>query len=233
MQKEIIGENEYTFGMNDSIAKLNDICKLRYHVYCNECKFLEKDNYPYGIEVDEFDPFSLHFVIEREGELIGTSRLILNSAFNFPFERYCKANLTYDVGSLDKTKVAEVSRLIISKSYRRRKKDGLYYSYDHADGADSSKQDEIDFRRSIRPIIFGLYREMYKESKKRGITHWFALMERSLWRLLNLHGFDFIEIGKEVDVYGPVKPYLAEIAKIERELKEKKPEIYEYFCVNT
>ena len=108
----------------------------------------------------------------------------------------------------------------------------MYYSYDNAASVISSKQDEIDFKRSIRPLIFGLYREMYKESKRRGITHWFAIMERSLWRLLNLSGFNFIEIGDEVDVYGPVRPYMAELSKIEQELKENKPEVYKYFCEN-
>jgi len=231
MRTEMISGCEYAFGLNNSIAKLNEICKLRYHVYCNECNFLKTEDYPYGIEVDEFDPFSLHFVIESEGELIGTSRLILNSSLKFPFERYCNGSLTRDLDGFDRTKAAEVSRLIISKSYRRRKKDGLYYSHEQENNTpENIKREEAGFRRSTRPLIFGLYREMYRESKKRGITHLFALMERSLWRLLNLSGFNFVEIGKEVDVYGPVKPYLADIAEMEKEARERNPEMYKYFC---
>jgi len=79
------------------------------------------------------------------------------------------------------------------------------------------------------PVTFGLYREMYQESKRLGITHWIALMEKSLWRLLSSHGFVFNQIGEEVDCYGPVFPYLADIAKIEQELRKKDPDLYEYF----
>ncbi|HEY8856228.1 MAG TPA: hypothetical protein VIM43_02585, partial [Rugosibacter sp.] len=32
-----------------------DIMKLRYEVYCNECRFLSADDYPDGCESDAYD----------------------------------------------------------------------------------------------------------------------------------------------------------------------------------
>ena len=78
-------------------------------------------------------------------------------------------------------------------------------------------------------MAFGLYRAIYQESKRKGILYWFALMEKSLWKLLNIHGLTFRPIGPEVDFLGMVTPYLADIRELEKGVHSKFPQFLEYF----
>jgi len=55
-------------------------------------------------------------------------------------------------------------------------------------------------------------------------------MEKGLWRLLYKQGLSFECIGDEVDYRGPVKPYLAVIENMEKEVRENFPKFYDYFC---
>ncbi len=227
MHKEMLGKTEFTFMRADSPEMLGEVFGLRYQVYCNECNFLDAKDYPDRTEKDKYDPYSLHFVAKDSYGLIGTSRLILNSPLGFPLEEHCASTLTVDKDSLPKEDVAEISRLVISKKYRRRSGDGLYYTPDYNDNPDSSPAEDLIKR--IRPMAFGIYREMYQESKQRKIAHWYAVMERSLYVLLRMHGFVFRPIGDEVDFYGPVKPYLGNIEEMEREVYKRFPNLFKYF----
>ncbi len=235
MHKELIGQTEFTFRKVESTESLEDIYRLRYQVYCKECFFLKEQDYPDGLEQDKYDTYSSHFLAADTQGPIGTARLIFDSPLGFPFEEHCAGSLTINPATLNRKKLAEVSRLVISKEYRRRRGDGLYYTAD-ADNPGSTqtavqtKQTlDIGAAKRIRPMAFGLYREMYQESKRLGITHWVAVMEMSLRMLLRMHNFIFYEIGPEVDYYGPVKPYIGEIAEIERGLNSKMPALYNYF----
>ena len=78
-------------------------------------------------------------------------------------------------------------------------------------------------------MAFGLYKELYQECKRTEIRYWFALMEKSLWMLLKIHGFVFQPIGGEVDFYGRVRPYVAAIGDLERNVHAKFPQFLEYF----
>lgn len=223
MHKELIGQTEFTFRMLEPHEPLEPIFRLRYQVYCNECNFIKAEDYPDKIEKDAYDQYSLQFVAEDKSGPIGTSRLILDSPLGFPIEKHF-SELAIDHAALDRAHLTEVSRLIISKEYRRRRDDGMYYTVE-----DKAEDGNRDLIKRIRPMAFGLYREMYQESKRRGIKHWFAIMENSLCLLLRLHCFTFHEIGKEIDFYGPVKGYLAHIAEIELQIHQKMPKLSEYF----
>ena len=185
---------------------MQQIFKLRFQVYCRECGFIREEDYPESSEQDEYDPQSIHFAaINSVGDVVGTMRIILPGALPLPIERHC-AGIQIKPDPLPGMGYAEVSRLVISKYLRRRRDDGMYYEPQVEDkkveGANA------DFLRRAKPMAFGLYREMYHESKRRGISYWYALMEKSLWLLLRIHGFRFDCIGDEIDVYGPVRPYL-------------------------
>ncbi len=228
MHTELIGKTEFTFREADhSQALMEAIYRLRYQVYCVECGFIRKEDYPKQSEEDIYDPYSVHFVIEDTVGVVGTTRLILDNPHGLPFIEHCGSGLSIDVGSLDREKICEVSRLAISKSYRRRENDGLYYGYEGYDP--SNKVSGIEQAKRIKPMIFGMYREIYQECKRRGITHFFALMEKSLWLLLRMHHFVFQPIGNEVDFYGKVRPYMCVIKDLEREVHDKMPKSYDYF----
>src|ERR1700685_2707058 len=63
---------------------------LRYQVYCLERKFLQAEDYPERLEIDEFDCHSIHVgAVDPRGELAGTARAVTASPIGFPLFRHC------------------------------------------------------------------------------------------------------------------------------------------------
>lgn len=203
--------------------------RLRYQVYCHEARFLNPDDYPSGLEIDEFDAFSEHFVAhsrERNKELIGTVRLIKWSKdLSFPTARHYESLLD-DLARLHFPlhATAEISRLCISKLYRKRMRERLF-------GGSEFRQ--ARHRSQNQPeVILELFKLMYRAcNEELGITHWLASFEDCLLRLLERHK---IRLGlltpKEINYFGRVKIYAASIHDIEEELKAHNKELYRYFC---
>lgn len=207
---------------------MEQIYRLRFQVYCRECGFIQEKDYPNGVEIDAYDKDSVHFAaIDEEGYVIGTMRMILADKVELPLENHCKS-LTVGKDSVQRENLAEISRLVISKTMRKRWNDGKYYSPQVADVKISDPSGH-EFLRRAKPMAFGLYREIYRESKRHNITHWYALMEKGLWLLLKIHGFTFESIGEEVDVFGIVRPYVGMITNIEQEVCKKFPKFFDYF----
>jgi len=220
-------EEKFSFRKIISPDLLQEAYRLRFQVYGRECHFLKESDYPQGYETDEFDPFSTHFgAFDSEDRMVGSVRLILASASRFPIEAHCPV-LEVDRNLILRENCAEISRLTISKLYRRRANDGLYYEPQVEDKKIEGRGGS--FTRRMRPMAFGLYRAIYQESKRTGILYWFALMERGLWKLLNIHGLVFCPIGPEVDFLGLVSPYLADIRELEKNVYSKFPQFLEYF----
>lgn len=184
---------------------INQIFRLRFLVYGRECGFIAENDYPNGLETDEFDSQSIHFAaVNRFQEVIGATRLVLPGKLGLPLEKYCD-NLVIDKG-IDRKNLAEISRVVVSKRLRRKWFDRSYYGKHNTKNiVDNS---EKAFLRCAKPLAFGLYREAFYECTRRGITHVCALMEEGLATLMRIYGFSFTCIGEEVDVFGSVKPYL-------------------------
>ncbi len=222
---------------------LKEIYRLRYKVYVEECGFERPENHPAGIEIDKFDKNSVHFATKNENEnIIGTVRLILNSPIGFPIEKRCKLNINKD--DLPRNHLAEISRLAISKQYRRRGEDKFIYGpeeerreiIDTGDtkqyqrrAEDKYRSGELYERRREPDLVLSLYKAIYHESKRRNITHWYAVMTKGLYILLKRFGIDFEPIGQPVDYHGIRTPYLGDIKKIEHEVSIKNPKLYEEF----
>lgn len=220
-------EDHFRFRKLTTPEEMAEAFRLRFQVYCRECNFIQEKDYPQGYETDELDAHSSHFGgYDDDNRLIGAVRLILPSSPRFPIEEHCPT-LNVDRAVVRRQECAEVSRLTISKLYRRRAQDGLYYEPQIQDKTVEDKG--LYFMRRVRPMAFGLYRAMYQESKRIGIRYWYALMEKTLWMLLKIHGFVFHPIGPEVDFYGMVTPYLADIQELERTVHDKFPQFYAYF----
>ena len=219
------------FRVNNDKGLLDATYRLRYEIFCNETHFLDSRDYPTGIETDSFDDYSFHFAaINQEGDVIGSARMVLNSDLAFPLEKHCP-RLFIDKNSLPRPYLAEISRLAISKKYRRRAEDGLFgvesYLFKKQGGILGNKGNpipkDIQYRRRQPIIVLGLYRAMYQESKRHGITHWYAAMEKRLWYALKKFAFHFKPIGPEIDYYGPVTPYMGVFSEMEKELYKAKP----------
>ncbi len=223
----------FNFDEIDDTQYLQESYALRYHVYCLERSFLKKDDYPSHCEIDQFDAHSAHFgVLNKNNMLVGSVRLILAQDGPFPLSEHCQFFDEYkkflDPGNPDFKKTAEISRLVVSKNYRRRKGDGLYGLSDlNQTPPQKPSQAELKEERRRRPeIVMGLYKNMYQYSKRHGITHWLVAMEKTLFRLLTYSHFCFKEIGPKIDYYGPVRPYYASLDDVERNVIEKNPKLF-------
>src|SRR5688572_31991339 len=104
--------------IDDAPQLLEESYRLRYQVYCQERGFLPAGDYPDEIEVDLFDRHSVHVgVLNLQGEVIATARLIARSDAGLPLLHHC--TLFAGAALLDDTtrRVVEVSRLAVSRKY--------------------------------------------------------------------------------------------------------------------
>jgi N-acyl amino acid synthase of PEP-CTERM/exosortase system len=175
----------------DTPELLEEVFRLRYQVYCRERHFINADDHLKGCEQDEFDAYAVHFGAFEAGELVGAVRLIAPTCERFPVEIRCP-DLKW--GAYRRYDCAEISRLTISKEYRRR-------LVGPGDG------DAAFLIRKVSPMTLGLCQIMYAECRELGIDRCLALMECPLALLLRMHGFFFERLGPEIDYFGPVAPY--------------------------
>ena len=191
--------------------------RLRYQVYCVERKFLPADAYPDGVERDEFDRHSVHVgVVDGAGELAGTARIIVRSDAGLPVFRYC--TLFPDALCIDDpaVRLVEVSRLSISRGYRRRRDDGWFPGSPRADGDSRVPVAAVpDGRRPHADVFVTLVKAIYQAAKRLGATHWIVATERSLQRRVLQYGLPFVLAGPERDYLGPIAPYIMSLAEFD------------------
>lgn len=218
-------------GRGASREDLRPIFALRYAIYCKECGFLPTADYPDGLELDEFDQSSAQFsAVNEKEEVVGTSRLVFaDTGKDLPLMSHCSPRDDFEAPPADEC--AEVSRLAVHSSYRRRKGDTLFGVNETELSREPGERDEASGeRRANAPLlVLGLYREMYCYSRRNDIRYWYAAMEASLARVLSHFGFRFQVIGERQDYYGPVRPYLGDLLQFEKDLKEKSPDLLAWF----
>lgn len=215
--------------------RLMQIAALRYEVYCLECHFLDPDDYPRKIEIDEYDDRSVLATAHNpDGVLVGTVRLVQASVSQiYPFEKHCQVFDSFAFPPREQC--GEISRLVVRKSFRRRPGDSLQgitkEFQEHGNpGTITPPAATSRERRSNSPeILLGLYRELYRFSRQTGIHYWFAAMERSLARSLSRMGFDFKPVGPQTDYFGPVTPYMADLTELLANLEKQNPLLHAWF----
>lgn len=216
-------------GRRGLTSSLNAIYQLRYQVYVNEWGFENPEDHPSGLEQDEYDQHSIHFYASaiHSNEVIGAARIILGSEQLLPIERH------FDIPQFPlgvrREQVAEISRLAVSKEFRCRAIDHAIFGKDQAAG--SSARHSVETRRHLRrkceqELIRGLYLTLYKDSKLRGVTHWFAVMAKGLHVILKRWGIDFVQIGPSQNYHGIRAPYMVCIEHIERSLQKNAPSLF-------
>jgi N-acyl-L-homoserine lactone synthetase len=182
--------------------ELNDVFKVRYMVYCLERGYEKPEDYPNGFESDEYDPYSIHFIVYVDSLPIGTARLILRNPFDFPIERYCHV----DMKSIctDTSKVAEISRLAVSSEVTK----------------------GCSIKKTL--IMFNLIREIYLTTKVLNIEYVFAAMGKGLERMLKKCGIMFLNIGDPVEYHGIRIPYYAHIDELMSGLSQNQMDIFQF-----
>ena len=199
--------------------------QLRFQTYCMECGYLPSDDYPDQQEKDNYDVHSEHFcAYNLKKDLIGYVRLVRPDTQNqFPFQHH-RLDIydSFDFPAADES--GEISRLIVSQQYRRRRGDNMA-----GVAAEEINLDPSNDRRLHSPqILLTLYRQMYAFSLKEGIRYWYAAMEPALARSLSYMSFGFRQIGPPADYYGMVAPYLADLRELEERLDAKNPELMDW-----
>ena len=188
--------------------------KLRYQIYCIEQGFEDASQFKDQREFDNFDCRSAHAIIRHRpsGNTAATLRLVLPDPDNlqilFPIETHCSdyARLVSSLlRGVPRHSIAEISRFAISKDFKRRFGEAGTVA---GIGPDHEKYlgKDLGGKRVIPHLILGLFAAVFRMSVERNITHWYAVMDLSLLRLLSRFGIDFIPVGDMVDYHGLRQP---------------------------
>ena len=221
-------------GVGANCPVLEEIHRLRYEVYCLECEFLDATAFEEGRETDHYDGCSTHFAAyTHDRSIVGTVRLVhAPDGREYPFESHCVPFDNFAMPPRDQA--AEISRLVVRKTFRRRRGDSMHgVSKDFLEkGSTASiapRSVAGDQRGNSPLLLLGMYREMYRHSRANGIRFWYAAMERSLARSLDKMGFKFVPIGPQVDYYGPVTPYMVDLNDLEERLTRENKFLASWF----
>jgi N-acyl amino acid synthase of PEP-CTERM/exosortase system len=198
----------------DTPDVVDEAQKLRYQVYCKETGFEDASQFPDEKEVDSYDSRSVHSIIRHRetGIVAATVRLVLPNTSDpgqsYPIEEHCsqsfeKAGLNKD--DLPRNTLAELSRFGISKDFKRRLGEAGTLAGVGPD-ADAYSKVRSNSVRLIPHLSLGLFAAIVRMSTENYITHWYAVMEPSLLRLLTRFGISFMPIGGVVDYHGQRQP---------------------------
>ena len=131
---------------------------------------------------------------------------------------------------VDRDTIGEISRLAVSKEYRRRAIDNALFEAGSfvPNALPRYMDDGRDIRRHCEhELVRGLYLLLYHDSKQRGLTHWYAVMAKGLYIILKRWGIPFHQIGAAKDYHGFRAPYLVSIETVEQTLEKKNPDLLE------
>jgi N-acyl-L-homoserine lactone synthetase len=198
--------DELTVEIAVSPAQMLEAQQLRYRVYCEERGFEPGNN---GLEQDEFDPASRHVLVRsrRTGAVLGTVRVVLSDTGldGFPMRRACEA---WVLGPLPAMSTGEISRFALARD-----------------------------RSGVSPAAgalmrLSLVRGLVRISAEHGLTHWCAIMERTLLRLLRATGIHFLPVGPVVEYHGPCQPAVCGIGAMLHRMKLEQPAVWAYITDN-
>lgn len=213
----------YDCRLADDPALMQRALATRYQVYCVENAFENPGENQEGIETDEFDSRSRHSVLidRATGETIGTVRLILPmegepASFSMRgIAALCGGNLPIPAAS-----TAEVSRFSISKRLRQ---ETLY----SARASRALSQMASSLRRAEPLPSLGLIQSLVRMSMLHGISHWCAVMEPKMLRMLAAMGIHFVPVGDLVEHHGWRQLCYCEVASVLETVKLERPTFWD------
>ncbi|MBL8482214.1 MAG: PEP-CTERM/exosortase system-associated acyltransferase [Rhodocyclaceae bacterium] len=176
--------------------------RIRHSVYCEELGYeaVRTD----GVETDHYDAHSIHLLLRTGSSTpVGCIRLVRPDPQQpdqlMPFEKTCAAVLDrahIDPAKCDRQHVAEVSRLAVLGSFRKRK----------GEGNTPVALSDRDFGAPGMPrfpyIPVGLYTAMFLVAAESGLHTLFVLTEPRLARHLSALGIKLTQIGGPVQHRG-------------------------------
>jgi N-acyl amino acid synthase of PEP-CTERM/exosortase system len=198
--------------------------RVRYQVYCVENQYEDPAAYPDALERDEFDSHAVHSVLihRRTRDALGTVRLVLPVAEaphdSFAIQKLSDHPLLKDSRELPLHASAEVSRFSLSREFGRRA----------AATAQRCGERANPEPRHCGPLMrLGLIQMLVRMSRQNGITHWLAVMEPTLLRMLAAMAIHFQPIGGLVEHHGWRQPCFCNIADVLRRVKAERPAFWD------
>ncbi len=180
----------FTFYTTSEHDELEEIYRIRYKVYCEEYRYLDYRDYPNKREQDIFDRHSIHLVVRHNsGDLAATARLILGSDDGLPILR--NFEIDYRLQPVDVNQVAEISRLIVARNYRR------------------------------KHLLLVLIKGIYLLVKERHLNNIFCVLDDKLTPNLEEFNIPITRIGKSKIFQGITAPYVIHVNEFEEKMYEK------------
>lgn len=190
--------------------------RIRHEVYCQELGY--EPVRPDGLEADAYDERSLHCLVQSvaSGDYVGCARLVLIDPAaaqpdRLPFEVSCAQTLDrsiVDPLALERSRIAEISRLAVIGSYRRRP----------GEKERPISIAEEDFGTPKRPrqpyLALAVYLCLIALARHYGISTIFVLTEPRLAANLSRLGVNVQQIGGAIEHRGTRIPSMLSVAEI-------------------
>ncbi len=175
---------------------LDKVHRFRYKVMHEELKLIEENTN--GKETDAYDDFCDQFtILNYEGEVCATVRLIHHSPIGYPTERFL--DLNQPQYQFDRDKLAEMSRIFIDPKHRNMRETKIFL---------------ISFAKSL----------VYEKMKEHGIEYCYGMMEEKFIKLVNMFKIPYKPIsGVEYDfnkLKHPSMLYVKELEKLNPQLEK-------------
>ena len=197
--------------------------RVRFQVYCIDNGFEDPANNPDGLERDGFDSHSVHSLLTHNatGNAIGTVRLVLPDEDGerrvLPMQQIAGAVAADDVAPFPVWRTAEISRFSIVKSFR-------HHTPDQGFEAQLSSE---EWRKMLFHLPLGLIKSCVEMSVREGMTHWAAVMEPALLRLLTRLGIHFNPLGSLVEYHGRRQPCWVDLDAMLARVHAERPDVWE------
>jgi len=183
-------------------AQIREAQRLRHKVYCEGQGYEPGVN---GLEMDAFDDTSRHVLVRARasGDVLGTVRVVLGTDRvghdSFPMQRVCAR---YVLAPLPAVATGELSRFALA-----RERPGISPS--------SSALMRLFLMRGIVAV-----------SGQHQLTHWCAIMEQGLVRLLRSSAIHFQHVGPMIEFRGNRQPVVAAVSTLLGRIQMEKPQVW-------
>ena len=195
---------DFEVAVADTQEKLQAAYRLRHQVYCIERGYEQGNG---ALETDRFDARAGHALLTQRstGRIVGTVRVVAprldGPRADLPMQQLCDQEV---FRMLPMGSTGEISRFSISKDLR-----------------DAGCAGNAMLR-------LGLMQGIVRLSSDLRLTHWCAIMEHTLLRLLRVSAIHFQPLGPAIEHRGLRQPSWGSIGGVLSRIRRERPAIWDY-----
>jgi N-acyl amino acid synthase of PEP-CTERM/exosortase system len=206
--------------------------RIRYDVYCQEFHYEQEESCPGGLEKDDYDQYAIHCLVVHSASdtPAGCVRLVRTPPHDpglpLPLEKFCGHSLTHPTlhpARLPRREIAEVSRLAVHTTFRRRQGES-----ESPVGRLSGIEVTAGERRTFPLISIALFAAgtaLTVLTRQKGA---FVMVEPRLARRLQDTGLPFIQVGELLDYHGPRAAYYSTVEGALENMKGEMRALYDF-----